>query len=246
MEDRNGPVTGYPVPTHNGPSAAAYPYAAGPPPPNSYYNYQPNPYHHQQQYYQPQRASCLRCIFAFVVGICLIFGITTFIMWLVLRPQLPDFHVDSFSLSNLTFTNGSSRVFLISEIQLTARNPNSKLSLSYDHVETAVYYKLESLSKTVISPFSQETRKETSVVAKFAGDGDFVEKWVVDGVNGEIGKNANVGLNLRIVSWINLESKAWKSRNILKVFCANLAVGIPTNGKPGGLIGGPRPCRVGI
>ncbi|XP_073269699.1 NDR1/HIN1-like protein 26 [Primulina huaijiensis] len=246
MEDRHGPVTGYSVPNHNGPSAAA----AGPPPPNCYYNYQPNPYYHQQYYQvsQPdsvQRSSCLRCIFAFVIGLFLIFGTATFIVWLVLRPQLPEFQVDSFSLSNFTFTNGS-RVFLISEIHLTARNPNSKMSLSYDHVETAVYYKLELLSKTALSPFSQETKNETSLVAKFAGDGSFVEKPVVDGINGEIGKNANVGFDLRLFSWINFESKSWMSRNILKVFCGNLVVGIPSNGRPGGLTDGPRPCRVGI
>ncbi|XP_075475797.1 NDR1/HIN1-like protein 6 [Primulina tabacum] len=108
-------------------------------------------------------------------------------VWLVLQPQLPEFQVDSFSLSNFTFTNGS-RVFLISEIQLTAKNPNRKMSLSYRHVEAAVYYIFESLSKTAISTFSQETKNQTSLVAKFAGDGDYVEKWVVDGVNGEIGK----------------------------------------------------------
>ncbi|XP_073023810.1 NDR1/HIN1-like protein 26 [Primulina eburnea] len=247
MEDRHGPVTGYSVPTHNGPPAAA---AAGPPPPNGYYNYQPNPYYHQQYYQvsQPdsvQRSSCLRCIFAFVIGLFLIFGTATFIVWLVLRPQLPEFQVDSFSLSNFTFTN-ESRVFLISEIHLTARNPNSKMSLSYDHVETAVYYKLELLSKTSLSPFSQERKNETPLVAKFAGDGSFVEKPLVDGINGEIGKNANVGFDLRLLSWINFESKSWMSRNILKVFCGNLVVGIPSNGRPGGLTEGPRPCRVGI
>ncbi|KZV17387.1 hypothetical protein F511_23070 [Dorcoceras hygrometricum] len=252
MEDRNGPATGYPAPTSNGPSSsAAYPYAAGGgPPPNPYYNYQPNPYY-QQQYYQPQpdyarRASCLRCIFAFLIGLFLIFGTTTFIVWLVLRPQLPEFQVDSFSLSNFTFTNGS-RVFLISEVQLTARNPNSKMSLSYDHVKMAVYYKFELLSRTSLSPFSQETKNETSVVAKLAGDdGESVEQWVVDGINGEIGKNSNVGFDLRLVSWITFESKSWRARNILKVFCEDLVVGIPSNGRPGGLTGGPSPCRVGI
>ncbi|XP_073290560.1 uncharacterized protein [Primulina huaijiensis] len=120
------------------------------------------------------------------------------------------------------------------------------LCSAYNHVEAAVYYKFESLSKTAISPFSQETKNQTSLVAKFAGDGDFVEKWVVDGVNGEIGKNANVGFNFRLVSWINFESKSWSSRNILKVFCGDLAVGIPSHGKPGGLTGGPSPCRIGI
>lgn len=259
MEDRNRPVTGYPAPNpqSNGysanaappPAGTAYPYAAPAPPPSAYY-YQNNPYQNQNynQYdaESVRRATCLRRIFAFVIGLVVIFGTVTFIVWLVLRPQLPEFRVDSFSMSNFTLTNDSFITFT-SEIKLTARNPNKKMSLGYDHIATAIYYQSYSLSETTAAPFYQGTRNETSLTARFAAAGAFVEKPAADAMNGERVKKGNVNFNLRMLSRVRFEAKAWKARKrYLKVFCGDLILGLPTNGKSGTLTGGPKQCRVGI
>ncbi|KAL2240045.1 NDR1/HIN1-like protein 10 [Sesamum indicum] len=257
MEDPNRPVTGYPAPNAhppNGyslnppPSGAAYPYAA-PPPPNAYYNYQNNPYYPQGYQYDAdsvRRATCLRRIFAFVIGLVVIFGTITFIVWLVLRPQLPEFRVDSFSMSNFSLGNNS-LVSFTSQVRLTARNPNKKMALAYDHIDAVIFYKSDSLSQTTMPPFSQDTKNETSLTANFAAAGSFVDKSVVDGINGERGKNGNVNFNLRMLSRVRFESKAWRTRRrFLKVFCGDLFVGIPANGRSGALTGGAKQCRVGI
>ncbi|XP_022880898.1 uncharacterized protein LOC111398195 [Olea europaea var. sylvestris] len=119
MEDPNRPVTGYPASAHNSYpngyavntnptlSSTGYPYAA-PPPTTDYYSYQNNPYNKQnynQDPYSTRCATCLHRIFAFGIGLIIILGIITFIVWLVLRPQLPEFRVDSFSLSNFIVGN---------------------------------------------------------------------------------------------------------------------------------------------
>ncbi|KAL0437061.1 UNVERIFIED_CONTAM: NDR1/HIN1-like protein 10 [Sesamum radiatum] len=257
MEDPNRPVTGYPAPNShhpNGysgnppPSGAAYPYVAAPPP-NAYYNYQNNPYYPQGYQYDAdsvRRATCLRRIFAFVIGLVVIFGTITFIVWLVLRPQLPEFRVDSFSMSNFSLGNNS-LVSFTSEVRLTARNPNKKMTLAYDHIDAVIFYKSDLLSQTTMPPFSQDTKNETSLTANFAAAGSFVDKSVVDGINGERGKNGNVNFNLRMLSRVRFESKAWRTRRrFLKVFCGDLFVGIPANGRSGALTGGPKQCRVGI
>ncbi|KAL2511026.1 Late [Abeliophyllum distichum] len=254
MEDPNRPVTGFPV-NPNGYSAnpppyfTAHPYAAAPPPSNSYSSYQNYPY--SQQSYQPdpdlvRRATCLRRIFAFIIGLVVIFVTITFIVWIVLRPQLPEFRVDSFSLSNFSITNDS-LVSFTSEARLTARNPNKKMTVDYDHIEAVVFYKSQSLSDTTVPPFFQDTKNETSLKANFAAAGSFVDKWVVDGINNERDKNGNVGFNLRMLSRVRLEAKAWTTRTrFLKVFCGDLAVGFPSNGRSGTLTTGPKQCRVGI
>ncbi|KAI3450764.1 hypothetical protein Pfo_007429 [Paulownia fortunei] len=247
MEHSNRPVTGYPAPNANGysayppPSGTAYPYAAAAPPTNAYYqqNYQPDPN-------TARRPTLLRRVLAFVIGLIVVFAAITFIVWLVLRPQLPQFRVDSFSLSNFTLGNNSLMSFS-SEVRLTARNPNRKMTLSYDHIETAIFYKSWSLADTMISPFSQDTKNETSLTANFAAAGSFVDKSAVDGINSERGSNGNVGFNLRMVSRVRFKAKAWRTRKrFLKVFCGDLVVEIPSNGRSGTLTGGPRQCRVGI
>ncbi|KAG6417709.1 hypothetical protein SASPL_119901 [Salvia splendens] len=257
MDDRNRPVTGYPAanPQTNGYSAAgpppagtAYPYAAAAPPPSAYY-YQTNPYQHHNYQYDAEsihRATCLRRIFAFVIGLVVIFGTVTFIVWLVLRPQLPEFRVDSFSISNFTIGNDSLTSFT-SEVKLTARNPNKKMTLGYDQVQTAIFYQAYSLSETSVAPFYQGTRNETSLTARFADAGSFLEKSAVDGITRERGKNGNVNFNVRVVSRVRFEAKAWRTRRrFLKVFCGDLVLGLATNGASGALTGGARQCRVGI
>ncbi|KAK4440561.1 NDR1/HIN1-like protein 10 [Sesamum alatum] len=268
MEDHNRPVTGYPAPNPNPnpnpnsnangysatqpPPGTAYPYAAAaaaPPPINAYYSHQNNPYY--QQNYQPdpniaRRATFLRRVLAFVIGLIIVFATITFIVWLVLRPQLPEFRVDTFSFSNFTLGNNS-LISFTSEVRLTARNPNKKMTLSYDHIQAVVFYKSWSLSDTMIPPFSQGTKNETSLTANFAAAGSFLDKPAVDGINSERGNNGNVGFNLRMVSIVSFKAKAWRTRRrFLRVFCGDLAVGVRSNGGSGTLIGGPRQCRVGI
>ncbi|KAL1544042.1 NDR1/HIN1-like protein 10 [Salvia divinorum] len=252
MEDRNRPVTGYPAPNSqpNGysataappPAGTAYPYAAAVPPHSTY------PYQQQNYQYDAEsirRATCLRRIFAFVIGLVVIFGTVTFIVWLVLRPQLPEFRVDSFSISN--FTLGNVSLTFTSEIKLTARNPNKKMKLGYDHIDTAIYYQSYSLSETTVAPFYQGTKNETSLTARFAAAGRFLEKAAVDGISGERGKNGNVNFNVRMISRVRFEAKAWRTRRrFLKVFCGDLVLGLPTTGRSGVLSGGPKQCRVGI
>ncbi|KAL6527931.1 hypothetical protein OROMI_029742 [Orobanche minor] len=253
MEDRNRPVTGYPAaqnshqngyPVHQQHPGAAYPYPAAP---QAYFNSQ-NPYYPQNYPYDQEsvrRATCLRLIFAFVIGLVIIFGTVTFIVWLVLRPQLPEFQVDSFSISNFTLGNNS-LIYFTSEIRLTARNPNKKMSIGYDHIEAAIFYKSESLSETTVPPFWQKTKNETSLLASFAAAGSFVDKSVADRINGERLKNGNVGFNLRMLFRVRFEAKAWTRRRFLKVLCGDLIVTIPSNGSRGALTRGSQQCRVGF
>ncbi|KAK4492287.1 hypothetical protein RD792_003090 [Penstemon davidsonii] len=252
MEDPNRPVTGYPAPPNghssNRPPSYPYPNAAAAPPYTAYSNYNNNPY------YQPnypdadsvRSANCLRRIFAFVIALVVIFGTITFIVWLVLRPQLPEFRVDSLSLSNFTLTNNS-LVSFTSEIRLTAQNPNKKMRLVYEQIEAAICYERDSLSQTTLPPFSQDTKNETSLTANFAAAGSFVKKRVVDGVNRERGEDGTVKFNLRMISTVRFVAKAWRTRRrFLKVFCGNLMVAIPGDGRFATLTGGSRRCQVGI
>ncbi|KAG8371130.1 hypothetical protein BUALT_Bualt13G0054800 [Buddleja alternifolia] len=252
MADPNRPVTGYPAPNTqpNGgysanppPPGTGYPYIATQPS-NAYY-YQTNPYHHADAD-SLRRATCLRRIFAFIIGLIIIFGTITFIVWLVLRPELPDFRVDSFALSNFTLAN-SSLISFTSEVRLTARNPNKKMSLKYDHIDAGIYYKSHSLAGTTVPPFAQATKTETPLTANFAAAGSFVDRTVVEGINGDRSRNGDVNFNFRMLSTVKFEAKAWRTRRrYLKVFCGNLIVRIPSNGSSGALTGNPKQCDVGI
>lgn len=245
MADTGRPVTGYPAPNPNGyaghqpPPATAYPYPA------AYYGNQSyNPY------YQPdpnavRRPTWLRRILAVAIGLLVIIAAVTFIVWLVLRPQFPEFRVDSLSLTNLTLGN-TSVVSFSSEVRLTVRNPNKKMTLEYDDIQASINYKSLSISQTRVGPFSQGKKNDTSLTANFAAVGSVANKPLVDGMNNEIRNNGNVELNLSMLSRVKFKAKAWRTwGRRLRVFCGDLRVSIPNNGQPGTLIGGSKQCREG-
>ncbi|KVI08056.1 NDR1/HIN1-like protein 10 [Cynara cardunculus var. scolymus] len=246
MADQSRPVTGYPAPpASNGyPTTAptAYPYVAQPRPnQGSYFNVS-GPYY-SDPYATQQRATFIRRIFAIIIACVIIIGTIVFIMWLVLRPQVPQFRVDSLTLSNFNLSSNS----LISgnwDARLTVRNPNSKIVLYYDHIEAAVFYKSESISETTVPPFVQGKKNETAVRATFASLSAYVEDR--NGINDERARGT-VYFNLRMVARVRFKAGAWWARRrILKIYCPSLPVGVSANSSAGSLDGGSKNCRVGL
>ncbi|XP_016466745.1 NDR1/HIN1-like protein 10 [Nicotiana tabacum] len=258
MNDPNRPpVTGYPAaapPNPNGyggygssaqppPPGTAYPYAAPPPSSTTYYNN--NPYYQQSIPYAVQRATFLRRIIAIAIAAMVITGTFVFIVWLILRPRLPEFRVDSLSVSNLNLSNS-----LISanwDLRFTVRNPNKKLTLYYDDVAAAVFYDSASLSDTTVPPFFQDKRAETAQKASFATSGSYVENRAFDGMNKERARSSAIGFDVRMVARVRFKAGSWRARRrFIRVYCKDLSVGVGPNKSSGNLLGGPRQCRVGL
>lgn len=248
MDDHSRPVTGYPaqpntVPNgHNTATGTAYPYAA-PPPHQTYYPPQPNPYY-TDPYYSAQRATFIRRIFAILIASIIITGTVIFIIWLVLRPRVPEFRVDS-----VTVTNFNLSTTLITgnwDVQFTVRNPNNKITLTYDQILARVLYKSGALSETMVPPFVQGKRNETAVRATFAAASSYVENWVVNGINGDRGRGS-VKFTVRMLARVRFRAGSWWARRrVVRVLCPDLSVGLSSNSERGSLVGGSRECRVGL
>lgn len=253
MADPSRPVTGYPAPPgypqHNpipNGHATAYPYAAPPPPPPqpTYYNPNPNPYYSDP--YAAQRTTFFRRIFAFLIASIIITGTIIFIVWLVLRPRIPVFRVDSFTLTNFNISPSTSLITGNWDVRFTVRNPNRKIALSYDHIEAYVFYKSESLSVTTVPPFAQGTKNETSVRATFAAASAYIENSVADGINSERSRGSVV-FNVRMLARVRFKAGVWRARKrLLTVFCRDLSIALSSNSSGGSLTGGSRECRVGL
>ncbi|KAA8549938.1 hypothetical protein F0562_001622 [Nyssa sinensis] len=256
MEDPSRPVTGYPATgfphaqSNNNPNAypsahpsyctTAYPYAA-PAPQATYYN--PNSYYGQP--FQTPGATFLRRIFVIIIAAFIITGTVGFITWVVLRPRLPEFRVDSVSLSNFNISSSS----LISgkwDVRFTVRNPNHKITLYYDRIEASVYYRSELLSETTVPPIVQGTKNETAARATFAASSAYVEGSVVNGINQDRARGT-VGFSVGMVTSVRFKAgEWWARRRFLRVYCRDLTVGITLNNSGGTLVGGPKQCGVGL
>ncbi|KAI3798004.1 hypothetical protein L1987_33270 [Smallanthus sonchifolius] len=246
MTDHTPPVTGYPAqPAPNGypaqpaPNGYAYPYAVQPPPNHAtYFNVAGNP-----PYPNPQRTTFLRRLFVAFIGCIIIIGTIIFIMWLVLRPQSPQFQLETLTLANFNVTSNS----MISgnwNAGLTVRNPNSKITLYYDHIEAAVFYRSNSIAVTTLPPFVQGKKNETSVRATFVSLSEYFND--PDEINRDRA-DGTVDFNLRMVARVRFKAGAWWTRRrILRIHCPNLSVNVSVSSTAGALTGGSKHCRVGM
>ncbi|KAD6453352.1 hypothetical protein E3N88_08057 [Mikania micrantha] len=216
MADQSRPVTGYPAYSGAGHQPNGYPNTATA---TAYPYVAPPPPPPQNQ------------------------GIIIFIMWLVLRPQIPQFRVETLTLSNFNISTNS----LISgnwDARFTARNPNSKITLYYNQIEAAIFYKSDSISETTVPPFVQGTKNETTLRATFASLTAYLDDR--DSINGERNRGA-VNFNLRMMTRVRFQAGSWWARRrILRVYCPNLSVGVSANSSSGSLVGGSKQCSVGL
>ncbi|XP_009776258.1 NDR1/HIN1-like protein 26 [Nicotiana tabacum] len=248
MGDHNRPVTGYPAAPPNPnvfssaaqpPPATAYPYTAPPP----YFNN--NPYHHYPNPYASQRNTLLRRAIAIIVASTIITGTILFILWLLISPRIPEFQIDSLTISNLNLSN--SLITANWDLHFTAKNPNKKMTLYYDEIAAAIFFDSLSVADTTVPPFFMDKGNETAQKVSFVASGAYVEKWAFDGMNKEKAQSGSIGFNVRMVARVGFKAGAWRARRrYLRVYCGVLSVGIGANKSSGNLLGGPRQCRVGL
>jgi hypothetical protein len=233
-------MTGYPV--HNGypppQQGAAYPYAVPTQPPQ-----QPYPYPYRQSSSSP---FARRFLSAMIVSFVVI-GVVVLVLWLVLRPRLPDFSVESLSLSKFSVASNSSSITGTWNVRFAVFNPNKKMSISYDVVDSGLLYKSETISQTRLPPFKQGKRNQTVVDAAFSAADTYVGTRVASDIVGERARGS-VSFNVEVQARVQFRTGGWRVRSRwLRVWCQGLAVGLSSNSSgSGNLVGGARDCRVGL
>ncbi|PIA54376.1 hypothetical protein AQUCO_00900724v1 [Aquilegia coerulea] len=227
--------------THTG---TAYPYTV-PPPANYYYN-NPNNAYPPQNYYNPQRATLFRRLIVALISVFILFGIITFITWLVLRPHVPDFQIESASLTGFN-TSIPNQFTAIWDIGFYVRNPNKKMTIIYERIDGYMFYRKEKLSENGIAPFVQNTKNETRFKAKFVAPGTYVDSDLISQMTSERNRGT-VNFNLRLIGWIKFKTGSWRTRmRLMRVFCDNIPIMFSANsGGVGTLSGGPKKCDVDL
>ncbi|KAJ7976208.1 Late embryogenesis abundant (LEA) hydroxyproline-rich glycoprotein family [Quillaja saponaria] len=244
-QDRDKTVTGYPA--QPGQVAAGYPHGSGypyaiPPPPTYSTTYQPGP----TRYYQRIDGPSLLCRLITAASVVFaIIGLIFFITWLVLKPHLPEFRVDSASVSSLNATG--TELTATWDFTLFVRNPNHKLRINYDSVEATVLYGDDvRLATSRLPPFLQETKNETRVQFQLAARSEYVGEDVVKRVSGERA-HGSVNFGVTVYAWIRFRSGIWRMRqHLLKVYCDPVSMGFSPNNATGTLLGQSRSCEVDL
>ncbi|KAJ8749878.1 hypothetical protein K2173_013793 [Erythroxylum novogranatense] len=245
MQDPSRPTTGYPPPNGNPTSGTAgthhfeQPYSNN----NSYFYYYNNQ-QHQPSFYSDHGVFLLRRLVVSVIAVTVIFFTILVIMWLAVRPRLPDFQLTSLSVSNFNLSSSSQTVTGNWHALFRVYNPNKKMKISYDVVDSSVLYRSEILSQTRVVPFKQDTRSQSLVEASYSVVNTYVDGWVVSDINGERSRGS-VGFNVKVVANVGFKVGGFGARRrLLRVFCDDVSVGVTLSSKSGNLTGGTKDCRV--
>ncbi|CAL1394977.1 unnamed protein product [Linum trigynum] len=201
-----------------------YNYAAQAPPAAYYYNHGAGAYPTQEE--MNAAANFAR---GFLIGMMLLFFFifaSTILFWVVLRPQVPEFHVESLTVANFEAKESS---FAASwDANLTARNPNTKIRLYFNQIETFMFYDDQPLVSSYANPFSLETGAATGMVTKLATNSSIDEEAEDDAVEKmaeEYGSRGAVEFSLRMAMWTTFKSDSWWTRrSTVRVFCEELKV----------------------
>lgn len=121
------------------------------------------------------------------------------------------------------------------------------MSIYYSRLEANLFYKSSFLSVTAIAPFNQGTKNQTVVTASFASRGNYVDGWVVEGINSDR-KSGIVGFDVKILARVSFSSGVWRARRrLLSVLCRNVKAKLSSsNATSGTLLTGNWQCRVGM
>lgn len=244
------PVIGYPTPNTDAlplsSPVAAYPAA-------THFNRNPHYAPFRSGYNdRPAPSSCdaiyRRIIFSVVFSFLSI-GAITFLLWLILRPRIPDFSVSSATVSSFNLSSPSDadpRMSSSFDIALSISNPNEKIKIWYGALAVAVGYDDYILAETTLPPFDQEKGNFTTLRATLEAAGDYVGTDVATGMSDDRASGDSMVFQVLVESWIWFKMRLWRtSGTMMRVHCRDIRIAFANKtASSGSMVGPAKKCQV--
>ncbi|KAE8666742.1 putative Acyl-CoA N-acyltransferase with RING/FYVE/PHD-type zinc finger domain [Hibiscus syriacus] len=108
--------------------------------------------------------SLVRCVATCLLALIVILGLAVLITWLVINPKKLVYTLENGSLQNFNLTNNHLNATF--DFVLRAYNPNRRVSVYYDYIESTVTYEDQTIAFNTINPFFQPHRNISRVKSK--------------------------------------------------------------------------------
>ncbi|KAF8397966.1 hypothetical protein HHK36_016892 [Tetracentron sinense] len=132
------------------------------------------------------------------------------------------------------------------DFAFSVRNPNKKMAIFYDRVQSSVFYRDQFLSQTSLPPFHLGKKNQTTVRARFVALSAYVGDRVVMDIAGDRAAGV-VNFNVKMLAWVRFKTGAWRTRiRLMRVFCNGVRVGFSSSTGPGTMLGGSGECEVDL
>ncbi|GLT81741.1 hypothetical protein SLE2022_001760 [Rubroshorea leprosula] len=179
----------------------------------------------QQQRKPFNRGFC----FLVLISIIVVLGLVVLFTWLALRPKKPVYSIESGSLSDFNLND----IHLNSTFYFTIRthNPNHRVSIYYDAVNSSVTHHNQSIAFSTIPRFFHRRRNVTDLTPKFVARDVALSHANAADLKQE-NRTGQVELEVHVTARIRFKAGVFKSRHrTLKVLCVPVMVPT-TNSSP--------------
>ncbi|CAL5362740.1 unnamed protein product [Camellia sinensis] len=116
---------------------------------------------------------CCKCLcwtISLLVLLLIVVGITCGILYLVFRPKLPNYSVDSLSISDLRLINFGMSLYAKFDVKITATNSNKKIGIYYEKgSQLSVWYSDTNLCQGTLPKFYQGHQNTTHLDVALTG-----------------------------------------------------------------------------
>ena len=119
-----------------------------------------------------RRSCCCRCLcwtISLIILLIIAIGIAAAIIYLVFRPKLPDYSVNSLKITQFSLTNDMN-LSATFNVNITATNPNKKIGIYYESGSSlSAWYMGQSLCEGSLPKFYQGYRNTTVMDVALTG-----------------------------------------------------------------------------
>ncbi|CAI9104949.1 OLC1v1003749C1 [Oldenlandia corymbosa var. corymbosa] len=170
---------------------------------------------------RPAHSTLLRTLAIFLLALILLVAIAVIVIWLAVKPKKLVYTIESGSIHNYNLTNNHLNATF--NFELRAYNPNSRVSIYYDRIESTVYYDDQTLAVNSLQPFHQPKRNVTRLNLNFVSTN--VELFPGVAKNLQMEKmSREVELEIRVKAKIRFKVGAVKNHRTLRLLCAPVVV----------------------
>lgn len=172
------------------------------------------------------------CLCSILVSLAVTLGILVLILYLIFKPHMIAATVDSASLAQFSLSPSSTLAYDLN-VTMTVRNPNTRVGLYYDDVQSLAFYKDQRFGFVTLDGFYQGTQESTKLSPEFRGQqllqGDVTAaEFRQDQSAGNFAVDVDLNAKLRVKVW------AFKVRGPKAKISCKLSVPAPgaTNAPP--------------
>eukprot|EP00246_Nothoceros_aenigmaticus_P002275 TRINITY_DN13100_c0_g1_i1.p1 TRINITY_DN13100_c0_g1~~TRINITY_DN13100_c0_g1_i1.p1 ORF type:complete len:242 (+),score=15.58 TRINITY_DN13100_c0_g1_i1:398-1123(+) len=185
-------------------------------------------------------AKCCCCLFITLITVVVVLGVASLIVWLALRPKLPEYAVQSVNVTSLSVDTSSSHLNYDFLFKVEANNPNKKIGIFYDIIEIKLWYQKLQIGEKSVPGFYQGHQNITvlpvNLTSSFPLDSSTSSNLTQDLSDNRLPLEVDIAVRARV------KVGSWKSFHFWVHVNCDLIVAPPADPEGGRLVS--KSCKV--